>query len=102
MNCRTYELYDENEYFIKFLNIHPILIYSNKLIDIKKLEYQTYLLKLLKNNTITLDELKKKYNNILKIENELKYKLCIIKELNKKIENNHNTQLIELFNHNIN
>ena len=44
MNCRTYELYDENEYFLKYLNIHPILRYSNKEFDKAKKEFQINLL----------------------------------------------------------
>lgn len=106
MNCRTYELYNENEYFLKFLSIHPTLFYSNELVDKKKLQYQQYLLTLYNNKNITIDKLKKKYNDILTIEIELKNKLNKIKQLNKKIENEieniHNTQLIELLTNNIN
>lgn len=87
MNCRTYELYNENEYFTKNLSIHPILIYSNKLVDKKKLEFQKQLLEKLNNNIISLEELKDKYNNIIKIEVKLNDNLNEIKYINKLHEN---------------
>lgn len=46
MTNRTYEEYDENEYFLKYLSIHPILIYSNNDLDKYKRKYQEYLLNL--------------------------------------------------------
>lgn len=101
MNSRTYELYDENEYFLKYLTIHPILIYSNKPLDKKKLEYQQYLLDRYNNKFITYNDLQQKYNNIYNIERKLKNKLIDIQVLNKKIENdiknNNELQLIKLY-----
>lgn len=45
MSCsRTYENYDENEYFLKFHNIHPILMYSTNKYDLQKKELQITLL----------------------------------------------------------
>ena len=41
---QDYENYNENEYFLLFHNIHPILIYSNNEYDKKKKEFQIKLL----------------------------------------------------------
>ena len=62
MNSKTHELYDEDDYFLKFLNIHPILTYSNNKIDNKKKDFQLFLLNKLHKNEITYDMLKNKYN----------------------------------------
>lgn len=75
MSYQTTDLYNEDEYFIKFKNIHPILYYSNKIYDIKKKEFQIQLLQQLTNDQITNDELNEKYNNFISLE--LKYKIII-------------------------
>lgn len=67
---RTYESYDENEYFLKFLTIHPILIYSSKEVDKKKKEVQLYLLDEFNKENITYDELSKQYNKIIEYERQ--------------------------------
>lgn len=101
MNCKTFEMYDENEYFLKYLAIHPFLTYSIEPLNIKKLEYQKELLNQFNLENITYDELKKNYVKILNIEKMYTNKLETIKLLNKKIEDeiyqNNNKQLIELY-----
>jgi len=86
MNCRTYELYDENEYFLKYLNIHPILTYSDKELDKVKKELQITLLNKFNNELISYEDLQKIYEDILKIENNNKNILYDIQEQHKEIE----------------
>jgi hypothetical protein len=87
MTNSTYEQYDENEYFLKYLSIHPILIYSNNEYDKNKKKYQEYLLNLFNKEIITYEILKQKYNNLLNIEIQNKILLDEIKEKHKIIEN---------------
>lgn len=97
MNCKTHELYDENEYFLKYLSIHPILIYSNKKHDKQKKQFQEYLLDQFNKELINYNELEYKYNIIVKIENDNNILLENIKEeqlkLNKLIKK-HNTEYL--------
>lgn len=83
---RTYERYDENEYFLKFLSIHPILIYSLKEVDIKKKEFQLYLLDEFNKENITYDNLKFKYDKLIEYEKQGKIELDTIKYYHKHIE----------------
>ena len=94
MTFPTYEQYDENEYFIKFKAIHPCLIYSKDVYNFQKKEFQLRLLNKLNANEITYDQLKEKYSELMKQENEknnyienLKdyYKICVDTE-NKSLE----------------
>lgn len=80
MNCKTHELYDENEYFLKFLIIHPILIYSNKPQDLHKKKFQQYLLDKFNKEEIDYDQLKHKYDIIVNYEQKNKIFLEQIKE----------------------
>ena len=57
MTFHTYENYNENEYFLLFHNIHPILIYSNNEYDKKKKEFQIKLLNDYKDNKISKKQL---------------------------------------------
>lgn len=70
MSFPTHEQYDENEYFILFIRIHPYLYYANDEYNIIKREFQETLLNNLKNNKITKTELKILYNEFIKKENE--------------------------------
>lgn len=102
MTNRTYEDYDENEYFLKYLSIHPILIYSNNNLDKFKRKYQEYLLNLFNLEKITYDELNNRYNLLVRIENNNNIVLEEIqakhKNIEKKIKNNNEINLINLCN----
>ena len=106
MTNRTYEEYDENEYFLKYLSIHPILIYSTNTFDKYKRKYQEHLLSLFNLEKITYDELNNKYNLLLRIENNNNIVLEEIQEKHKIIENkikkNNEINLINLCNNLIN
>ncbi len=102
MTNRTYEEYDENEYFLKYLSIHPTLFYSTNNFDKYKRKYQEYLLNLFNSEKITYDELTNKYNLLLRIEINNKIILEEIQEKHKSIENkikkNNEINLINLCN----
>ena len=89
MSCsRTYENYDENEYFLKFHNIHPILMYSTNKYDLQKKELQITLLNKLNDKLIDEDTLKNIYNDLIKLEIKYKNILNKIQYEHKEIENN--------------
>lgn len=100
MTNSTYEQYDENEYFLKYLSIHPILTYSNCKYDNKKKEFQIYLLDLFNKEIINYEELQNKYKILLNVEINNKILIENIKEQHKNIEktiiNNNKTNLITL------
>ena len=97
MNCRTYEQYDENEYFLKYLNIHPWILYSIKKNDINKKNFQYSLLDKFNKEIITYDELKKNYQLILNIERSNKQLIADLQYKHKMIEE----QCEEIINNNI-
>jgi CRISPR/Cas system CSM-associated protein Csm2 small subunit len=72
MSCeRTYERYDEDEYFMIFLRIHPYLYYHHESSEIshKKFEIQCKLLTQIDANEITTEKAKQIYGEIsLKIQ----------------------------------
>lgn len=89
MSCsRTYENYDENEYFLKFHNIHPILMYSTNKYDLQKKELQITLLNKLNDKLIDEDTLKNIYNDLIKLEIKYKNILNKIQYEHKEIEKN--------------
>lgn len=88
MTFKTHENYDENEYFLLFNTIHPILIYSNNKYDLKKKKLQIYLLNKLNNKLINKEQLTKIYNNIINLENKYKNMLNQIQYEHKEIEKN--------------
>lgn len=102
MTFHTHENYDENEYFLIFHNIHPILMYSNNKYDIKKKELQIKLLNDYNDNKITKDELKTNYNLLLKVETQYKILLdtieCEHKKIQKNIKENNENLLINYIN----
>jgi hypothetical protein len=102
MTNSTYEQYDENEYFLKYLTIHPILIYSNNEYDKNKKKYQEYLLNLFNKEIINYEILKQKYDYLVNIEIQNKILYEHIKEKHRNIENdivnNNNKNLINLCN----
>lgn len=96
MTFPTHEQYDENEYFINFLRIHPYLSYANKPYDKKKLEFQINLLNKLNDKIISIEELKATYTKIIEKEREHCIKIetlkmehqTIIKNLKNETDNN--------------
>jgi hypothetical protein len=88
MTFHTYENYNENEYFLLFHNIHPILIYSNNEYDKKKKEFQIKLLNDYKDNKISKKQLEINYNLLLNIEKQYKILLNTIEYEHKKIQKN--------------
>jgi hypothetical protein len=102
MTFHTHENYDENEYFLIFHNIHPILMYSNNKYDIKKKELQIKLLNDYNDNKITKNELKINYNLLLKVETQYKILLdtieCEHKKIQKNIKENNENLLINYIN----
>lgn len=99
---RTYERYDENEYFLKYLSIHPILIHSLKKVDQKKRELQLYLLDELNKKNISYEELNKKYNIIIEHERQGKIVLDTLRYQHKNIEklmlDSHETNMTNIYN----
>lgn len=83
---RTYEMYDENEYFIKFLKIHPFLSYATENYDKKKLQLQLNLLKDYELKKITLNDLQIKYTKIIEFEKKQKIYLENVKQNHKEKE----------------
>jgi hypothetical protein len=73
MTFSTHEMYDEHEYYLKFKKIHPILYYSNNPLDVKKKDFQLYLLNELEINNISNEQFIEKYNIYTKME--LQYKI---------------------------
>jgi hypothetical protein len=98
---RTYERFDENEYFLKYLTIHPILIYSFKEVDKKKKELQLFLVDELNKENISYDELSKKYNTIIELERQNKIKLDELRDYHKNIEEmmktSYETNMIKIY-----
>ena len=96
MTFPTHEQYDENEYFINFLRIHPYLSYANKPYDKKKLDFQINLLNKLNDKIINIEELKTIYNKLIEKEREERIKIetlkieqeNIIKNLKIETDNN--------------
>jgi hypothetical protein len=99
-------MYNENEYFLKFLAIHPFLTYSENILDNKKKRYQLYLLDQFNKEIINYDELQTKYNKIIEIEKNNKQHLEDIKyqhkQIENNIENNNINNIIQLFDYAIN
>ena len=94
MSPRTYEIYDINEYFVKFLKISPVLQYRNDEYHTKKYELQSKLLKKLYENEITVETLRNTYEDVIQRENDKKKEIWdlkihaqnIIKEIEDKLD----------------
>jgi len=99
MPFSTRETYDENEYFMTFMSIHPYLTYAETDYDKKKLSIQYNLLERYRNKEITEDEVKETYEKIIKKEND---KTSLIENLksqhNKIIEDLTNVLNADLLN----
>ena len=99
MPFSTRENYDENEYFMTFMSIHPYLTYAETDYDKKKLSIQYNLLTKYKNKEITESELKSIYKKIIIKEND---KISTIENLksqhNKIIEDLTNVINADLLN----
>ncbi len=95
MSFQTYEQYDENEYFIKFLRIHPHLSYADSPYNKKKLEFQISLLNKLNDKIINIEQFKSLYTkliekekeNYIKIEDLKFYYQNIVNELKNETNN---------------
>jgi|Laugresu1bdmlbdd_1035124.scaffolds.fasta_scaffold01856_2 hypothetical protein len=99
MNNRTYELYDENEYFLKYLSIHPILIYSSNELDKKKKEFQIYLIEKFNNEEINYEQLNTEYNHLLQFEIQEKLNIEQIQAYHKVIQDKLNeTYAVKMIN----
>lgn len=83
MNSRTYEMYDNNEYFIKFKLIHPQSYYASDDYTIQKKNFQIKLLKKLENNIINETQFIEIYTLLIKKENS-KYTYLSNLKLNHK------------------
>ena len=101
MSSHTWEHYDENEYFITFLKIHPRLPYCNSIYSQKKLQFQIQLLNNFKKEKINIEQLRESYKII--IEKELEKKIILgnmqmihTQEINN-IKNDYNTIIIDMF-----
>ena len=94
----TFEVYNENEYFIKFKAIHPYLHYANDKYNLKKKNFQIKLLEKFNNNLITDDQLKKMYTLLILKEHDKYTHLEQLKTIHKKIikyeENEMNDDII--------
>ena len=88
MTFPTHEQYDENEYFIKFLKIHPYLSYANNIYTKKKLELKLNLLNKLNDKIVNIEELKTIYNKIIEKERNKNIKIEDLKIEHKNIINN--------------
>jgi len=102
MTFSTHEQYDENEYFVHFLRIHPYLTYANNTYDKKKLELQLNLLNKFNDKIINIEELKTIYNKIIEKERNENIKIENLKTEHKNIINHlkHNieNEIIDLMN----
>jgi len=103
MNCRTYEQYNEDEYFLKYLAIHPWILYSNQPNDFNKKQFQIFLLDKFNKEIITYDELRDKYSTIMNAEkqnkqllSELHYKHKLIEDKCEEFNNNNLNNLYKL------
>jgi hypothetical protein len=73
MTFPTHERYDENEYFIKFKDIHPYLYYATDEYNILKKQFQIKLLDRLEKKEIDNVEFVNIYNQLIIKENNKSY-----------------------------
>ena len=105
MECRTWEIVDVDEYFIKYIRISPILTYSEDDYNIKKLDLQSGLLNKFMNKEISKEELQNTYQTVIDMQNkielslsELKYELeKIYKDAENKLNIEKEKQLNEIY-----
>jgi hypothetical protein len=88
MTFPTYEQYDENEYFLKFKQIHPYIYYSKDEYYVEKRKFQIKLLEKLEKNEINDDKFKEIYLLLIKKENDKFTHLENIKQIHKNIIKN--------------
>ena len=81
---RTHEIYEEDEYFMKFKSIHPYIHYSHNKYNLKKKEFQIKLLEKLQNNIITDEQFKEICRLIIIKENNKKTYLEELKSIQKQ------------------
>jgi|LauGreDrversion4_2_1035121.scaffolds.fasta_scaffold06327_6 hypothetical protein len=85
MTFPTYEQYNENEYFLKFKQIHPYIYYTNDKYYNEKRTFQLKLLEKLEKNEINEDQFKEIYLLLVKKENDKFTYLESIKQIHKNI-----------------
>lgn len=85
MTSPTYEQYDENEYFLKFRQIHPYIYYSKDEYCVEKRKFQIKLLEKLEINEINDEQFKEIYLLLIKKENDKFAHLEDIKQIHKNI-----------------
>lgn len=80
---RKYEKYDIDEYFIKFLDISPILLYTNEIdkYNMSKLKLQRKLLHSFSTNILSKDKVITKYKEFMEYSSKKK-------ELYSDVQNN--------------
>lgn len=94
MSCyHTYERYDENEYFLKFKEIHPYLYYANDKYNIEKKKFQLKLLDKLENKILTEEQFTDIYKLLMIKENNKYTHLAEIKKIHTQILKNEEEQL---------
>ncbi len=73
-NLRKYEMYDIDEYFIKFMEISPILLYTNEIdnYNMCKLKLQRKLLHKHADNSLSKEDIVLKYKELIEYANKKK------------------------------
>lgn len=77
---RKYEKYDVDEYFIKFGDINPILLYANESdkYNFEKLKFQKKLIEKFTNNNISKDKMINIYKSFIEYSNQNKDMYSIV------------------------
>lgn len=98
------DMYDEDEYFVKFIRIHPSMIYHLDN-DVMKSKYnlQIKLLDMFKSNKIDRDELISKYTNVIDVSKINKSQLSsatsyynsFVRKILLDLKAEHNKELLE-------
>lgn len=105
MSFSAFEQFDEDEYFLKFMAIHPCLYYAIDNLSIAKKNFQIILLNKIRSSAICKDDAVEIYEQIIDLEtqnkillNRIKYEqdkiLLSIKETNDELLVNYIENLI--------
>lgn len=85
MECKSWELLDVDEYFIKYIRISPILTYSEDDYNIKKLNLQSNLLNRFMNKEISKEDIQKLYSSVINMQSKISINLSELSYKLKKI-----------------
>lgn len=85
MECKSWELLDVDEYFIKYIRISPILTYSEDDYNIKKLNLQSNLLNRFMNKEISKEDIQKLYSSVINMQSKISINLSELSYELKKI-----------------